>query len=32
MDDLKQMLRNAWDMRWFLALLLIPLGYVVGWS
>jgi hypothetical protein len=31
MDDLKQMLRNAWDMRWYYAILLIPLAYVVGW-
>jgi hypothetical protein len=31
MDDLKQMLRNAWDMRWFYVVLLGPLGYFVGW-
>lgn len=31
MDDLKQMLRNAWDMRWFYVCLLGPLIYYVGW-
>ncbi|CAB3717261.1 hypothetical protein DFP87_1357 [Achromobacter marplatensis] len=31
MDDLKQMLRNAWDMRWYYAILLGPLVYYVGW-
>lgn len=30
MNDLKQMLRNAWDMRWFYALLLGHLIYYVG--
>jgi hypothetical protein len=32
MTDLKHMLRNLWQMRWYFAFLLIPLGCVVGWS
>lgn len=29
---LKNMLHNAWAMRWYYATLIIPLACVVGWS
>jgi len=32
MDDLKQMLRNAWDMRWFLGIVFAFIGFFIGWG
>lgn len=32
MDDLKQMLHNAWDMRWFLGSILAFIGVFIGWA
>ena len=32
MDDLKQMLRNAWAMRWFLGIVFAFIGFFIGWG
>ena len=32
MDDLKQMIRNAWAMRWFLGIVFAFIGFFIGWG